>query len=132
MGSVYSIRAKLKFKDKEKAIKILQDKINRGKEENVDYGLDTYRKSENLDINDIDDLVSVFLCPGNMSTIEKLDNDWTIYDDGFDTSYGWEDVMMEMFEELESVLEDKSNLYIDCDDGVDFLVIQNGKCIQKK
>jgi hypothetical protein len=45
----------MKFKDKNKAIKILQAKISRGKEEHTDYGLDTYRKSENLDINDSDD-----------------------------------------------------------------------------
>lgn len=132
MGSVYSIRAKLKFKDKKKAIKILQDKINRGKEEHVDYGLDTYRKSDNLDINDIDDLVSVFLGSGDMFDIENLDDGWTVYDNGFDASYGWEDVMIEMFEELESVLEDNSDLYIDCDDGIDLLIIRNGKCIQEK
>lgn len=61
MGSVYSIHSQMKFKDKNKAIKILQEKIGRGKEEHIDYGLDTYRKSENLDINDIDDLIAVFI-----------------------------------------------------------------------
>lgn len=134
MGSVYSIRAKLKFKDKKKAIKILQDKINRGKEENVDYGLDTYRKSDNLDINDIDDLISVFLIAGREleSDVEDLDDGWVIYDNGFEASYGWESVMMEMFKELAPVLEDGSDLFIDCDDGVDVLVIKDGKCIQEK
>lgn len=134
MGSVYSIRAKLKFKDKKKAIKILQDKINRGKEENVDYGLDTYRKSENLDINDINDLISVFLIAGREleSDVEDLDDGWVIYDNGFEASYGWESVMMEMFKELAPVLEDGSDLFIDCDDGVDVLVIKDGKCIQEK
>ena len=44
MGSVYSIHSQMKFKDKDKAIKILQAKISRGKEEHTDYGLDTYRK----------------------------------------------------------------------------------------
>lgn len=61
MGSVYSIHSQMKFKDKDKAIKILQEKISRGEEEHTDYGLDTYRKSENLDINDIDDLIAVFM-----------------------------------------------------------------------
>ena len=50
MGSVYSIYSQMKFKDKNKAIKILQAKISRGEEEHTDYGLDTYRKSENLDM----------------------------------------------------------------------------------
>lgn len=69
MGSVYSIHSQMKFKDKNKAIKILQEKIGRGKEEHIDYGLDTYRKSENLDINDIDDLIAVFIGIGKCSML---------------------------------------------------------------
>ena len=116
MGSVYSIYSQMKFKDKNKAIKILQAKISRGKEEHTDYGLDTYRKSENLDINDIVDLFAVFFGIGRM----------------FDVANGWESVMMEMFEELAPVLEDGSDLFINCDDGADVLVIKDGKCIQEK
>lgn len=132
MGSVYSIHSQMKFKDKDKAIKILQAKISRGKEEHIDYGLDTYRKSENLDINDIDDLIAVFIGPGSMFDVSNDDDGWTTYSNGFDASYGWESVMMEMFEELLPVLEDGSDLFIDCDDGVDVLVIKDGKCIQEK
>lgn len=47
-------------------------------------------------------------------------------------TYGWESVMMEMFEELAPVLEDGSDLFINCDDGADVLVIKDGKCIQEK
>lgn len=53
-------------------------------------------------------------------------------ENGFDATYGWESVMMEMFEELAPVLEDGSDLFINCDDGVDVLVIKDGKCIQEK
>ena len=106
MGSVYSIYSQMKFKDKNKAIKILQAKISRGKEEHTDYGLDTYRKSENLDINDIDDLIAVFIGIGRMFDVANDDNGWTTYSNGFDATYGWESVMMEMFEELAPVLED--------------------------
>lgn len=110
MGSVYSIYSQMKFKDKNKAIKILQAKISRGKEEHTDYGLDTYRKSENLDINDIDDLIAVFIGIGRMFDVANDDNGWTTYSNGFDATYGWESVMMEMFEELAPVLEDGSDL----------------------
>lgn len=111
MGSVYSIHSQMKFKDKDKAIKILQEKISRGEEEHIDYGLDTYRKSENLDINDIDDLIAVFIGIGKMFDVANDDDGWTTYDNGFDASYGWESVMMEMFEELAPVLEDASDLF---------------------
>ena len=86
MGSVYSIYSQMKFKDKNKAIKILQAKISRGKEEHTDYGLDTYRKSENLDINDIDDLIAVFIGIGRMFDVANDDNGWTTYSNGFDLS----------------------------------------------
>lgn len=39
--------------------------------------------------------------------------------------------MLEMFEEISPYLENKSKLYIDCDDGIDVLVIKDGKCIQE-
>lgn len=131
MGSVYSIHSQMKFKDKDKAIKILQAKISRGEEEHIDYGLDTYRKSENLDINDIDDLIAVFIGIGKMFDVVNDDDGWTTYDNGFDASYGWESVMMEMFEELAPVLEDASDLFVECDDGVNVLVVKDGKCIQE-
>ena len=130
MGSAYSVRAKMKFKDIDKAIEILQNKINRAEEENINYGLDTYRKAEELDFNDIDDLIAVFIGPGNMFDVDNQDDGWVVYNNGFDASYGWESVMMEIFMELAPVLEDTSDLFIDCDDGVNILVIRNGKCIQ--
>lgn len=67
-----------------------------------------------------------------MFDVANDDNGWTTYSNGFDATYGWESVMMEMFEELAPVLEDGSDLFINCDDGVDVLVIKYGKCIQEK
>lgn len=131
MGSVYSVRAKMKFKDVNKAIEILQNKINRADEENINYGLDTYRKTEELDLDDIDDLIAVFIGPGKMFDVDNQDDGWVVYNNGFDASYGWESVMMEMFIELTPVLEDTSDLFINCDDGVDLLVIRDGKWIQE-
>ena len=67
-----------------------------------------------------------------IGAVRNDDNGWTTYSNGFDATYGWESVMMEMFEELAQVLEDGSDLFINCDDGVDVLVIKDGKCIQEK
>ena len=39
--------------------------------------------------------------------------------------------LMEMFEELAPVLEDASDLFVECDDGVNVLVVKDGKCIQE-
>ena len=56
---------------------------------------------------------------------------WIRYENGFDASYGWESVMMEMFELIAPYLADGSELYIYPDNDYDHLLIKNGKCIQK-
>lgn len=52
------------------------------------------------------------------------------YYNGFDASYGWESVMMEMFEILAPFLEDKSEMYIYPDEDYDHLTVKNGKYVQ--
>ena len=49
---------------------------------------------------------------------------------GFNASYRWEVVMIEMFKEITPYLEDKSELYIDIENDYDRLVVKKGKCIQ--
>lgn len=90
-------------------------------------------KNKNYDLNIFDDLIRVFLAEHqNDFTIVKTKKGFTKYISGFNASYGWESVMLEMFEEISPYLENKSKLYIDCDDGIDVLVIKDGKCIQEK
>lgn len=62
MGSCYWVKLKVKLNNKAKAIKALQDKISRAKEENVDYGLTSYVKHKNYNLNNFDDLIKIFLC----------------------------------------------------------------------
>ena len=62
MGSCYYVKLKVKLKDEEKAIKALQDKISRAKEENVNYGLESYIKHKNYNLYNFDDLIKIFLC----------------------------------------------------------------------
>jgi hypothetical protein len=132
MGSCYYVKLKVKLKDEERAIKALQDKISRGEKEHINYGFNRCLKNKNYDLNIFDDLIRVFLAEHqNDFTIVKTKKGFTKYISGFNASYGWESVMLEMFEEISPYLENKSKLYIDCDDGIDVLVIKDGKCIQE-
>lgn len=132
MGSCYYVKLKVKLKDEAKAIKALQDKISRADKEHINYGFNSCLKNKNYDLNVFDDLIRVFLAEHqNDFTIKHTKKGFTRYTSGFDATYGWESVMMEMFEELAPVLEDGSDLFINCNDGVDVLVIKNGKCIQE-
>ena len=131
MGSCYYVKLKVKLKDKEKAIKALQDKISRADKEHINYGFDSCLKNKNYDLNVFDDLIRVFLAEHqNDFTIEQTKRGFTKYISGFNASYGWESVMIEMFEEIAPYLEDRSKLYIDCDDGWDEFVVADGKSYQ--
>ena len=131
MGSCYYVKLKVKLKDKAKAIKALQDKISRADKEHVDYGFKSCLKNKNYDLNVFDDLIRVFLAEHqNDFTIKHTKKGFARYTSMFDASYGWESVMIEMFEEIAPYLENKSKLYIDCDDGWDKFVITDGKSYQ--
>jgi hypothetical protein len=53
-----------------------------------------------------------------------------VYENSFNASYGWERVMLEMFEVMVSYMEDKSTILIYADNGYDELVVKNGMCVQ--
>ena len=131
MGSCYYVELKVKLKDKAKAIKALQDKISRAKEEHINYGFDGYLKNKNYDLNSFDDLIKVFLVDHQGSfKVEDANAGFTEFSSSFDASYGWERVMIEMFEEITPYLKDRSRIMIDCDDGWDEFVVANGKSYQ--
>lgn len=116
MGQCYSIELSLKLKDRTKAISSLNAKIARAGMEHCRYNL------EGKDTDSLDDLLRVFL-----TDTMKFDGE-TYYSD-FDASYGWESVLMDMFECLSDCLEDGSSIKIYPDSGCDHGVIENGKCV---
>lgn len=123
MGQTYSVYLKLRIKDAEGLKKALSDKIARGKKEHVSYQLDAC-KDRGIDVTTLEGLLRVFfgdLEPGNGGTCVS----------GFDASYGWENVMIEAFEEMAPFLKDGASLKIYPDASYDLLVVKSGKAIQK-
>lgn len=132
MGTCYYVKLKVKLPDEEKAIKTLRDKISGGEKEYTNYVFNSCLKNKNDDLNIFDNLIRMFLVEHqNDFMIAKTKKGFTKIS-GFGASYGWETVILEMFEEISPYLEDKSKLFICCDDEIDLLIIKNGKCIQKK
>jgi len=147
MGSCYSVVLGVKFKSKAKAIKELQDFIASGVSKlnrvTADFSLDNH-KSEGVGTETWDDLARIFLAHWKGQEVQmgewrknpktkrnqlyrKDRNGFLIHQNGFNASYGWEMVMMEMFALIAPHLKDGSWMDIDCDDGVDELVVENGK-----
>lgn len=54
---------------------------------------------------------------------------WSKYYSGFDGSYGWESIMLDIFDMISPFLADGSELFIYPDNDYDHLIIKNEKCV---
>lgn len=125
MGQTYAVSLKVQFKDEEGAKKALKDKINRGDEDNVNYGAERLQSQHGFDLENIYDLMSVFFC-GFGNRLEKAASPGVLTS-GFDACYGWESVMMRAFEVMAPFLEDESWIAIYPDSGKDVAIVKGGK-----
>ena len=128
MGACYSVILKVKLTDEEGAIKALQDHI--ANDNGVDYSLEKYAQ-QGITTETFDDLMRIFLAGWKGQEVDIYPNKtFTIYENDFDASYGWEGVMMEMFEVIAPFVANGSKLQIYPDDYYTELVVKNEKCVQ--
>ena len=126
MSACYSVNVELRVKEgcEEKVIETLQNKIKRAEKEHVDYGLKEIP-------NTLKELLGVFFVEHqDMYEYRRVGN-WHMVNSGFNASYGWESVMLSMFEEIAPYLDNKSELLIYPDSDYDKVIIKDGKAIQK-
>lgn len=128
MGACYEVTLKAKVKDEKGAILALNEHIKNDKRTN--YSLDKYAE-QGVTTETFDDLMRIFLAgwKGQEVRISKEDG-LTVYENGFNAHYGWESVMIEMFETLAPYLEDGSELLIYPDHSYDKLIVKNGEYVQ--
>lgn len=128
MGACYSVRLKVKLQDEEGAIKALNEHMTNNTRAN--YSLEEYAE-QGVTTETFDDLMRIFLAgwKGQEVVIGEAKG-FTVYDNDFDASYGWERVMMEMFEVLTPFVKDGSELFMYVENDYDKLVVKNGKCVQ--
>lgn len=128
MGACYSVRLKVKVLDEPSAIKALNDHISN--DTRADYSLDRYAK-QGIAPDTFNNLMRIFLAGWAGHWVEIYpEKGFTVYENDFDASYGWERVMMEMFETLAPFVKNGSEMLIYVDNDYDKLVIKNGKCVQ--
>lgn len=127
MGACYSVNVKVHLIDEAGAIDALNQHIVNDTRTN--YSLDKYA-AQGVTTKTFDDLMRILLAEtqGQISINKK--GKFTIYDNGFNASYGWECVMMDWFEVMAPYLADGSQMMIYPDEDYDKLVIRNGKCVQ--
>ena len=128
MGACYSVSLKVKTKNEEKAIKSLRNKIDTDR--NVNYNLKKLCE-EGESIDAFNDLIGIFLAGGDSQELNiETDNNFITYQNDFDAPYGWERVMIEMFQTISPFLEDGSKFLIYIDNDYDEFIIKKRKCIQ--
>lgn len=124
MGAVFSVNLQADIKQGHK-LALLDSLVSPMSESQIEY-----LNSKELDMNKLEDVLAYYFAANSKISVDII-NDKIDISTGFDASYSWECVMIEAFEKMEEHLEDKSELYIYPDSDYDWLVIRNGKMIQK-
>ena len=127
MGACYSVVVKVNVTDVPGAVKALNEHI--ANDTGVNYALDKYA-AEGVTTETFDDLMRILLAECQRKTLISKKVKFTIYENDFDASYGWECVMMDWFEVMAPFLANGSQMLIYPDEDYDKLVIKNGKCVQ--
>lgn len=129
MGAVYHVEAKIKLKDEQAAITALNQHIKN--DTRTEYNLKTFEKY-GIVPDTFDHLMRIFLAGYREGSfrITKQKPVVYYYQNSFEASYGWESVLVEMFQTLTPYIDNGSFLKIWPDNGYTRLVIRDNKCIR--
>lgn len=133
MGACYDVRLKIGFKNKEKgknkAIKTMQEYIKIHDGRGVKFNIEKLTQ-KGITQNTFEELLQIFFGGLQNSDMNiKQGRKWLRWHNGFDASYGWESIMLDIFEVISPFLVDGSEMYIYPDNDYDHLVVKRGKCI---
>jgi len=115
MGACFSVNLKVRFNGNEDKVKsVLQDFIKTYP--NTEFNLDHFSEG-GIGTETIDDLLAIILDNWYFHKDFKTEKEdgWLLYDSGFDASYGWESVMVDMFAAIVPYIDAESTFYIEPD-----------------
>lgn len=129
MGASYSVDLTVSLTDEERAAEIVRKFIQ---DSNAEFHLDDFN-AIGIGTDTFDDLMHIVLASWESTPvkIEQID-DYRKYSNDFDASYGWESVMIEVFEALVPVLRDGSTLDLSADNTYVGYAVTGGKLVQKE
>lgn len=127
MGACYDVTLRVKIKDESGAVNALKKLIQNDTRTN--YNLEKYAE-QGITTETFDDLMRIFLAGWKGQEVQITDSKgYKKYVNGFNASYGWEDVLINMFKSIAPFAADKSRLLIYPDSDYCDLRIKNGECI---
>ena len=135
MGACYSIKLKLAFRDNEKdlpkAVEEMRKYIEIHDGKGVDFNLEKW-KNLGVTLDTFENLLRIYFGGWDRDYWDmniKRGRKWLRVLNDFDASYGWESIMLEIFDILTPFLADKSEMFIYPDEDYDHLIIRDGKCV---
>ena len=121
MGQCYSVTMELDYKDSRKVVDALNAYIDETDGRGVRYDLSHDRTK-------LPELMKVFLTDRDYT----CDEEGKSFSSAFDASYGWDDVLRDMFESLAPVLDDGSYMEVWPDSGNYLLTVAGGAVIESE
>lgn len=117
MSACYSVTARIAVKDRHGASAVIRDYIHQHDGVDCDFALDDWR-AEGISAYTFDGLMRILFAGWQDSEFNvRRESDFLIYSNGFNASYGWEVVMLDIVERLTPFLKPKSCISIWCDVG---------------
>lgn len=129
MGACYTAQLHIGFEnktDERMALKKLQEFVY---SERANFGLDSWKK-DGVGTDSLEDIFKILLASQQGYFTADHDGQWSDYENDFDASYGWEGVLIDMFELITPYLKNGSKFYLDCDNDYDEFIVDNGECVQ--
>lgn len=128
MGASYSVDLTVSLTDEQRAAEIVRKFIQ---DSNAEFHLDDFN-AIGIDTGTFDDLIRIVLASWESTPvkIEQID-DYRKYSNDFDASYGWESVVIDVFEALVSVLRDGSTLDLSADNECVRYIVTDGEVVQR-
>ena len=129
MGASYSVDLTVSLTDEEQAAEIVRKFIQ---DSNAEFHLDDFN-AIGISTDTFDNLMRIVLASWESTPvkIEQID-DYKKYGNDFDASYGWESVMINVFEALVPVLRDGSTLDLSAGNEYVGYAVTGGKLVQKE
>lgn len=129
MGACYTAQLHIGFEnkaDKKMALKKLQEFVH---SERANFQLDSWAK-DGAGTDSLEDIFKILLASQQGYFTADYDGQWSDFENDFDASYGWEGVLIDMFELITPYLKNGSKFYLDCDNDYDEFIVDNGECVQ--
>lgn len=129
MGACYTAELHIGFEskaDEMMALNKLQEFVH---SERANFSLDKW-KEDGVGTDSLEDIFKILLASQQGFFTAETDGQWCDYENGFDASYGWEGVLIDMFELITPYLKNGSKFYLDCDNDYDEFIVDNGECVQ--